>query len=217
MKKRKVVTICGLAASGKGTVAKGFAKLSGFKYYDLGLLFRFGAYLVSKGLVSDLSEVKEGERFKYIWNGKESKIVFNGNDIMKALLSPEIAMKTAELASTDEGFKALSRLAESVIPKDEDIVCDGRSAGITIFPNADFKFFTHASLPVRVMRRYEDMIKAGYNTTLEQVEKEIIARDVLDMKRRIIPMENIVVLETGESKKGESARIIAEIVKMGVR
>jgi cytidylate kinase len=212
---RKIVAISGLAASGKGTVSKGVAKLTGFKYYDIGLLFRFGTYLIQKGLVKDLSDVKEGDKFFYLGNGDKSKIIFNGNDITRELISSDISMKTAELASTKKGLKELSKFAEKVIPENENIVCDGRSAGITIFPNADLKFFTQASLETRIMRRYNDLIGEGYKTTLDQVTEDIKARDELDMKRRIIPRKNVIILDTEALPKGESAKIIASMIEKG--
>ena len=48
-----------------------------------------------------------------------------------------------------------------ILHLDTGLVCEGRTTGSGIFPNANFKFFITASTEVRALRRYEDFLRQG--------------------------------------------------------
>ena len=59
-----------------------------------------------------------------------------------------------------------------------------------LFPDADVKIFLTASPRERAKRRYIELIKRGYkSSTIEDLEKEIEARDKEDSQRTIAPLK----------------------------
>ncbi len=57
------------------------------------------------------------------------------------------------------------------------MVVDGRDIGTFVFPNADRKFYLTATLEERARRRWLEMREKGYDQTLEDVKRELEARD----------------------------------------
>ena len=69
-------------------------------------------------------------------------------------------------------------------------VLEGRDIGTVVFPDAEFKFFLTASAKERAKRRFKELKEKGEVTvTLDDVEKEIIARDLADQPREISPLK----------------------------
>lgn len=83
------------------------------------------------------------------------------------------------------------------------VILDGRDIGSYVFPNADYKFFLVASSKERGERRYKELIKKGYNTTLEEVINDVIRRDEIDSNREFAPLvkanDAIEIDTTGKS------------------
>ncbi len=172
----KVITICGLAGSGKGTIAKTFARKYGYEYADIGLIFRAIAH------TSDTYRP-----FSYYWDGEKANIVYHGftrdRDITKELLTEEVAKRTAKMASYGKNLDSMTKTAESILAGKRNLICDGRNAGTTIFPNARFKFYAFASIEVRAKRRWQDLISLGYEVEYQDVLRDMKNRDRIDSER----------------------------------
>lgn len=155
------VAISGPAASGKGTIARRFATETGIGYVDLGLLFRFGAFALDTGKIKRLRELPnlfQNRSVEYIWAEGKAVIMWQGESITAFLLSQKIAHQTSVLASDDDQQQILTEIANNVIQTFKDVVCDGRNAGTTILPNADYKFFITARLEERVRRDRKSVV-----------------------------------------------------------
>ena len=78
-------------------------------------------------------------------------------------------------------------------------VLEGRDIGTVIFPSAKYKIFMWADAETRAERRYQQKIKNGQKTSLNQIYKEIVDRDNRDLHRKIAPLKpaaNSVLLDT---------------------
>ncbi len=196
------ITICGPAASGKGTIARLLAKRINIIYVDIGLIFRFGAHVLHTKLADSgedlLSIIKTGEA-RYCWNGENPSIVLHGVDITSQLLSQEVAKITSMLASDSSMQTYLIAAANCTLDGLSDVVCDGRNAGISILSDAAHKFFLTASLEERARRRYADVQRQGSISTYQEVFSNIAERDDRDAKRSINPTaipSGALVIET---------------------
>ena len=91
---------------------------------------------------------------------------------------------------------------------------DGRDIGTCVLPNADLKIFLTASVEERANRRARQMKEKGYDIDVEEIKKDIIARDEADMNREISPLkkaDDALLLDTTEMTIEE---VLAAIVKM---
>jgi cytidylate kinase len=213
------IAISGPAASGKGTIARRLATEATLGYVDLGLVFRLGAFALKTRRVNDLVDllrlVQDG-RVAYIWTGNKAMIIWGGEDITNLLLTQEVAHKTSVLASDELQQEKLTKIANHILAAFEDVVCDGRNAGTTILPDADYKFFVTASLEERARRRYLDLLRLGENVSYEDVLGQVRERDRRDAERSSNPLivpSGAIVLETDARSVDESVRFILEVIK----
>jgi cytidylate kinase len=212
------IAITGPAASGKGTIARGFASEAKIGYVDLGLIFRLGAFGLSSGKIASLEElpdlIKNGV-VVYAWTEGKATVLWQGEDVTVQLLSQDIAYQTSVLASDPEQQEMLTRVANLVLGMFGDVVCDGRNAGITILPDADYKFFVTARLEERARRRHADILRRGEETTYEDILREVEERDKRDAERIANPLivpDKAVVLETDNQTVEESIRFLWETI-----
>ena len=91
---------------------------------------------------------------------------------------------------------------------------DGRDIATHVLPNADVKIFLTASIKERARRRYEELKLKGYNSTQEEVEKEIASRDKQDSEREIAPLikaDDAILLDTTKKSIDEVVNDILEL------
>lgn len=213
------ITICGPAASGKGTIARRFATQAGIGYVDLGLLFRSGAFALGAGevrSVEHLLDLARSDQLLYLWKNDNASIILRDGDITQLLLTQKVAEATSILSSDASTQHVLTLLANLILEKFEDVVCDGRNAGITIIPNADYKFFVTASLKERARRRWRDIQRLGSTDSYESVLRSIAERDKRDTERSTHPLiipAGATVLETDSRTVEESIAFMHEAIR----
>ena len=109
---------------------------------------------------------------------------------------------------------------QQIKKKNGSIVMEGRDIGTVVMPSADIKFFLVADQETRVNRRLEELIRKGYNITFQEVEKEIINRDLIDSKRKDAPLtkpEGAIIIDTSNknvSQVVEEMLIIIRSIKV---
>lgn len=172
-----IIAFSGPAASGKGTLAQMTADYFGLPHYDFGLMFRAIAF-------SDFQI-----QFLKIENGK---VFFKNADITEALKTEEIGLLTAKVA------RFLKDCALSFV-KHQNFVCDGRTCGTEICPDADFKFYITASQTERFQRR----LKSGGS------KETMLEREKLDAEKLKIPSNAIIIDTTGKTKEQSFAEILS--------
>jgi len=93
---------------------------------------------------------------------------------------------------------------------------DGRDIGSYVLPDADCKIFLTATTAERARRRAKDLIAAGYEVDLVQLEKEIAVRDEIDSSREMAPLvkaEDAVMMDTSDMSFTEVVQKIKECVQ----
>lgn len=206
-----IIAIDGLAATGKGTLARRLAKTLGFAYLDTGLLYRaVGMKVLKNGGCCAQADVcaQIALAFDPAWLDDD------------ALRSEQASQAASEVAAHPEVRAALLKFQKNFAfaPPAGALgaVLDGRDIGTVIAPDARVKIFVTASPEVRARRRFLELQAAGRHATEAAVLEDMIARDARDQTRSVaptVPAKDAVVLDTSALNAQEAFAAALDIVK----
>ena len=200
--KKSVVAIDGPAGAGKSTIAQMVAKKLGYVYIDTGAMYRAVAWKVlqSGQPVTDALILKIVEDTNVSLENVNGQIYVkvDGTDVTGQLRTPAVTglvSHVAQLAPVREKMVLLQR----EMARNGAVVMDGRDIASHVLPKADVKVFLTASIEERAKRRWQEVKDKGYVADLEELKKEIEARDKADMERAVSPLVRVpeaVLLDT---------------------
>lgn len=194
-----IITIDGPTASGKSTVAALIAKKLGFFHLNTGYLYRSLAYLLvsvrgysehalENVQQEDIAQCVHSDFFSYSYDAqKDVRISYKGDDITRFLKDSSVDHYVAIISPQKLVREAMVEQQRALANK-YNLVIDGRDVGSLVFPQANFKFYLTASLPVRAARWQKDQQARGNVFTLEEAQELVHDRDVKDMSRKISPL-----------------------------
>src|SRR5690625_1566518 len=202
-KQRLRIAIDGPAAAGKSTVAKRLAKDLSYIYVDTGAMYRA---LTLHCLRNNLSLTDEEAVYNLLLNTKielkqtndTQRVLLNGEDVTEAIRSNDVSRKVSIVAKLGAIRKEML-VRQREMASNGNVIMDGRDIGTNVLPDAEVKVYLIASDDERAKRRYEENIKKGIPTTLEQLKKEIAERDRRDIKREHAPLkqaEDAIAIDT---------------------
>jgi len=189
-----IVAMDGPAGAGKSTVAKTLAKKLGFLHIDTGAMYRsvtLEALRLNADLKNDsaLEKIARDSKIELKPGEVENKVFLNGEDVSKDIRTPEVTQASAFIANSVPVRKILVARQQQMGRMDSapygGSVLEGRDIGTDVFPDAQYKFFLDASVETRARRRYNDLVRAGTKTTLEEVLADVKARDDRDYNRPV--------------------------------
>ena len=195
---RLVVTVDGLAGSGKTTISRMLAQRLSFAHLNSGLLYRAVAWLALRSSV----DPNDGKALQALLGQHRlelrsdiqlsSRMWIDGADVTTQLHTPQVSEATSRAATRQEVRSSLVELQRGAFPGCS-LVAEGRDMGTVIFPNAQMKFFIEASEEVRIQRRIAQLASPG--ASLEQANRlknemkiEIAERDKRDAERALAPV-----------------------------
>ena len=200
--KKSVVAIDGPAGAGKSTIAQMVAKKLGYVYIDTGAMYRAVAWKVlqSGQPVTDALILKIIDDTNVSLENVNGQIYVkvDGKDVTDQLRTPAVTglvSHVAQLAPVREKMVLLQR----EMARNGAVVMDGRDIASHVLPKADVKVFLTASIEERAKRRWQEVKDKGYVADLEELKKEIEARDKADMERAVSPLVRVpeaVLLDT---------------------
>ena len=194
-----IIALCGPAASGKGTLAKMLAERLGLPHYDFGLIFRAIAFLSSR---RNLNYVEHLIARRYL-RFQDGRVFLRWIDLTNRLVSEKVGLTTARMASQNP--ERVSRLACTMV-QHSSFVCDGRTCGSEIYPNANLVFYINASKSERITRRAKDSEEAGHFSE----------REVLDAERLLITPGAVIVETTGKTKEESLEELMGHLATRGL-
>ena len=200
--KRCAVAIDGPAGAGKSTVAQLAAKKLGYTYIDTGAMYRAVAWktLQQKKLVTDdlILSVLPDIRIDLQYEDGKTRVFVDDVEVTKEIRTPEINKIVSQVAMLGPVREKLVELQRQMAERGS-VLMDGRDIATHVLPNADVKIFLTASIEERAMRRAKELQERGYDVKLEDIKRDIAARDKADSEREISPLmqaEDAVLLDT---------------------
>ncbi len=186
-----IITVDGPSGSGKSTVCRRVAARLGISYIDTGAMYRCVAWAaLQKGIDLDdeqeLGRLLENIDIGFQAAGTENLVLCNGNDVTRAIRTPEIDRLASAVSAIGIVRQALLPLQRAAARNNSAII-DGRDAGTVIFPEADLKIFLDADLEIRARRRLQEQ-KDQDGIDLESVMAAIRKRDLNDSSRALAPL-----------------------------
>jgi cytidylate kinase len=190
---RPIIAIDGPAGAGKSTVARRVAEALGFVLLDTGALYRAVALAAQRGKVDVKDAARAGALAEDLARRgairlETGKVTLDGEDVSRAIRTPEIGMDASTVSAHPAVRKALLDMQRSA-GEAGGIVAEGRDIGTVVFVDAEHKFFLTASPEVRARRRYEELIQKGQEVTAEETLVEVKRRDAQDEGRVVAPLK----------------------------
>lgn len=225
MDKHISVAIDGPSGAGKSTLARAAAARFGFIYVDTGAIYRTVGLAAARaglplgaeeGVLALLPELDI--RFGYAEDGAQH-MYLNGEDVSGLIRTPEISMRASEVSAMPE-VRAFLLEMQRGMARSHSVVMDGRDIGTVVFPDAELKLFMTADPKVRAVRRYEELRARGDDVSLEEIERNIRARDRADQEREVSPLRmapDAVVLNNSDMTLAQQMEWIEPILEEKIR
>jgi len=222
LKLPNVITIDGPVASGKSSVGLKIAKELGYIFLDTGIMYRAVAWAAINRNVN-IDDVKEiGTLAQQIVieikpptkpDGRINDVFVDKVNVTWKIREPEVNENVSQVSRYQFVRKVLTEQQQEFGRRGE-IVMAGRDIGTIVMPNADLKIFLEASVKERALRRYNEELKRGKQSNLEDVIKNVEMRDKIDSSREIaplIPAEDAVIINTDGK---DISRVVDEILNI---
>lgn len=213
---RKVITVDGLAGTGKSSVAKGLAERLGWIHLNSGLLYRAVAFLALETktplndelqltklvLANDPSLQREDKGEPFIRIGERK--------LGSELFLEEVSASASKVSQFLQVRKALLKAQKEAFIT-ENIIAEGRDMGTVVFPDADLKFFIEVDENVKAERRLKQLSeqnpKESNKLSLEEIKKSLKERDKRDAEREAsptVPAKDAVIIDNTASTLTET-------------
>ena len=212
-----IIAIDGTAGSGKSTTAKELAKRLNFFHIDSGSLYRVVTYFCILNKINS----KEDELLKIALNDisielDNKNILLNGKDVSSEIRVHNVSSSVSKYSANIIIRNKLSHLQRE-LAKGKDVVVEGRDIATNVFPEANFKFYLSATAEVRADRRYSQMLKTDSEIDIskDQVLKNLIKRDQLDMNREHSPLiksDDAIEIDTTDLNINEQVELIIKTI-----
>ncbi len=182
------IAIDGPAGAGKSTIARRVAKEKGYIYVDTGAMYRaIGLYFMNEGVdAENAAAVLEALAAIQIEIKYEAGYL-NGKNVSKEIRQEAVGNMASKVATKQAVRDKLLDLQRNLAAT-QDVVMDGRDIGTFVLPNAELKIYLTASVDTRADRRYKELIEKHMPADLEEIKRDIEARDYQDMHREIAPL-----------------------------
>ncbi len=173
------ITIDGLSANGKSTLANLLAKKYDFKNFNTGAIYRCIALIILRENL-DIHNIEQV--FSRIKNMKvdfkEEFVFLNGENVTDTIKKEKISLYSTEWATNLELKKFVRKYQKDFI-KNNNVIMEGRDIGTRIAPNARVKFYLYSNFNTRVERKW----KQNKNRTKKEIEDELLLLDRLDLNQ----------------------------------
>ena len=199
-----IITIDGLASSGKTTISKLLSNHLGFYILDSGVLYRAFAYIK---IIEKIDTYTVDVIARIIRNLKMApkkdlgfSIIYNSNDITNNLYSEEIGLEASNISKNEDIRNVLLSIQHACVQA-PGLIANGRDMGTKVFPEAALKIYFTASIDVRAKRRYEQLIKSGSSPNLINIRKSLEERDEKDINREVSPLKaakDAIIIDSSE-------------------
>ncbi len=185
----RVVTLDGPAGAGKSTVARRLAETLGWRFLDTGAMYRA---VTLAALRSSVDHAREADLALLVETLTvelpPGRVLLNGEDVSLAIRSADVT-ENSRYAADSPSVRARLVAWQRSMARHDDLVTEGRDQGTLVFPQAFRKYYLTASARERARRRAAEMHARGEPAVLDDVLRDLTARDARDAARAIAPMK----------------------------
>lgn len=185
------IAIDGPAGAGKSTVARLVAQQLGYVYVDTGAMYRAVTWKVLQAGIDleqteAIIEITRATAISLLPGADRQIVMIDGEDRTEEIRSIEVNRGVSRIAKIEQ-VRSILVSVQKRMALDKGIVMDGRDIGTHVLPDAEVKIYLTASVRKRAERRFIEWDDRS-SLTLEQLEREIEARDRMDEQRAISPL-----------------------------
>ncbi len=212
------IAIDGPAGAGKSSIAKLVAKELNYVYVDTGAMFRTMAYYLLNHNIDPNDENLVNENCDKInieirYESGRQLIFLNGTDVTTDIRKEEVGNAASVVAKYTKVRTKLLDLQREIAAT-TDVIMDGRDIGTVVLPDAECKIYLTASVKVRTIRRYKELLDKGEICDIKKIESDIIKRDNQDMEREVAPLrqaDDAIYLDTSDMTIDDVVQKIKEL------
>lgn len=198
-----IIAIDGPSGSGKGSLAVQLAGKLNFHLLDSGAIYRLAALKASQDGI-DLEQESEvvtslanlNIRFEI---GDELSIPYLNDTDVSEQIRLESSGEAASVIARYPGVRKQLLAWQREFFRPPGLVADGRDMGTVVFPDARFKFFLYASVKIRALRRYKQLISMELSANIDRLRADISERDERDQNRAespLIPATDAIIVDS---------------------
>jgi cytidylate kinase len=215
----KVITIDGPAGSGKSTVSRLLAHRLGWIYVTTGAIYRTLALMLFEAGtgVQDRGSIERFVAFlseRYRQDPRSGRVFLGDREITHEIRTPFVSEQASLVAQDELVRRRLLPVQRKVVLDCNGAVVDGRDMGTVVFPDAPLKIFLTASPEQRAQRRLDELRAQNLEPSLDELIREIHARDARDANRLVAPMrpaEDAVLLDSTELEPNAVVRAVLRL------
>ena len=213
------IAIDGPAGAGKSTIARRVAKEKGYIYVDTGAMYRaIGLYFMNEGVDAEnaaaVLEALAAIQVEIKYEAGEQQVYLNGKNVSKEIRQEAVGNMASKVATKQVVRDKLLDLQRNLAAT-QDVVMDGRDIGTFVLPNAELKIYLTASVDTRADRRYKELVEKHMPADLEEIKRDIEARDYQDMHRDISPLkqaDDAVLVDSSDMGIDEVVEAIKTVI-----
>lgn len=216
------IAVDGYSSCGKSTLAKDLAKKMNYIFIDSGAMYRgITLYALENGLIRDGKVNEEGLieeldkinlAFKLNQNS-EPELYLNNENVAEQIRTAQVSGFVSLVAKIGAVRKKLVAMQRKMGERG-GIVMDGRDIGSVVFPNAELKLFVTADIEIRTDRRYNELISKGMKITREEIQNNLLERDMIDSSRKESPLiraEDAIIIDNSHLTKDEQLTLAYDL------
>ena len=219
MKAKLKIAIDGPAASGKSTTARVVAQKLGYLYIDTGAMYRALtlAALESQTDIHDgeaLAQLAETANIDLQFSENGTRTILNDNDVSEQIRLPKVT-KVISIISAHPELREKMVEKQRALAVHGGVVMEGRDIGTNVLPDAEIKVYMIAGIKERAARRHSELTKKGIHLPLDEIEKDIESRDMLDSSRETAPLKaakDAIYLDTSHMSIAEQVAWVLQQV-----
>ena len=175
-----------------------------------------GLYFMNEGVdaenVAAVLEALAAIQVEIKYEAGEQQVYLNGKNVSKKIRQEAVGNMASKVATKQAVRDKLLDLQRNLAAT-QDVVMDGRDIGTFVLPNAELKIYLTASVDTRADRRYKELVEKHMPADLEEIKRDIEARDYQDMHREIAPLTQAGDAYYLDSSALTIDEVVAEIIR----